>query len=1654
MRKHWITLSLVAAVVVCAVVAAFFLSRPQGDAVMENIVIEAQSSAEHGIALDNTFAVRSKYNLSEQELRDIIEIEPAFAFELEGKGKRWTITPTEPLEKNTVYTFRVRNARSAVVRSYAFQTESDLAVGRVYPQNEESYVPLDTGIEITFNAPDIDLADYFEILPAINGTFETGGYSVIFKPEQPLEMDSTYRIRIKKGLKAPNGMQLKEDYSFSFETVRGQDKWDYTDLRLQGAFAETFVPGDPVVVEMAAGDRISHLAFDVALYKFPDIDHYISQMKAKDAFYRAQYGARRDYIVPTEGLEQVASFRGALIPKSDNEWGSYYAVLPDNLEEGHYVAVVSGENEQGRPQLVQKLIQISPLSVYSQSVDGDLLLWLNDAATGGPASGYGVTLIDGKDPQKSWQATTQEDGVARILTKESSEALLEVRRDAEIVYAQKLALSAQEKEAPMGERFISGIYTDREIYMPDDTIHFWGVVRPRRATETQPDFVYALLSSGSDDAAVYKQRIEVAENGTFSGSLDITGLHKTWYTLSITDGENGAYTANSFMVEKYTKPAFVISASTDKPWYYANETVNIEVSASYFDGTPAAGVRLEMRAPEFGLGWDSEGRVITLDESGKATTSVSFTYTEAQQPGWEPRNVWYQLTNADPEDVQVYWNGEVKVLPSRIAAKLETTPDSLTIYTAQLDTAKLDQPGEVQPLGSGRMVAPSQFDRLAGAPVDIPVIVNVYKTEFIATPAGQYYDYVNKRNITRYTYERKETLDRTVRTRTQGGKVLLSDVEYRNTEKVFYHAQVVFSGGVMGDVLAEDRPFYRWLEPGAQETKNYTFINNQTNGEQRVALNESFTLELYENGVKVPNKGRVLFGAVQRKMLDYGFFAGDKQTISMHEDFLPNVVMMGAYFDGRHVYRVEPLHISHDYSENRLQISIETDQESYAPGEQASVTVVVRDAAGNPVQGDVCIGVVDEAVFALVPQELDFADQLYRAVYYPNYLTEVSYVEYDLEHMENRLDDGAGGGGDEGVLRSEFVDTALFETVRTDQNGKAQVELALPDNVTAWRVTAVALTDDLKAGNVAAKAVATLPYYLRTLVTDSYLLGDEVTVAVSGVGTQITPESQANYTVTLKTAQGKELQKLQDSGNAGARTVFTLGKLDEGSYTIRFDASCGEYTDAVEQTFAVIRQGLTVPVIRSMPINEVNTLKSVRYPVTLTIYDERMKPFMDTLEFLSRQDGQRTEMFAAAWRARVIYNSLLEEADRQTVARDMRLDEIQHENGGVRMLPLAQPDAAVTAKLLMAAPELVNRSYAQAYLQSVLSNPAVTPDERAMAYAGLAAAKAPVMLDVRQMLENTDLTVRQRLYLGAGLAALGDFEHARAVYDALQTQIVTEGDLKYVEGDGTAAQRLENTAAALMLTSLASHPDADALLRFLLAQQDARSRLEEPLYNLEMLAYVAHYTAPRGKEAGKFSYQIDGKTEHVELGELGLKPLSMSAEALETAEFKLLSGKVYATVGYTDYAQTTQLSDQSKVRIEKSYIPVSTKLETAGRVRVELKITFADDAPYGSYNISDYIPSGMRSMGTAQGGNHIWVSDRLWGNVEFEGQQVRATIYRDKPDEENPWPGDAVNPNEYKLQYYISAALPGEYVTERAFVTAHEGNTAAASQRGTIQIAP
>ncbi len=176
------------------------------------------------------------------------------------------------------------------------------------------------------------------------------------------------------------------------------------------------------------------------------------------------------------------------------------------------------------------------------------------------------------------------------------------------------------------------------------------------------------------------------------------------------------------------------------------------------------------------------------------------------------------------------------------------------------------------------------------------------------------------------------------------------------------------------------------------------------------------------------------------------------------------VIAEGAHQVAEVPLRVPPL-------DKRLQVKVQPDRAHYQPGDTMKLSLEVKDRAGQPVAADLSVSVVDEAIYALCPElhpePFKFFHPSRRHIVVHTGSTEWSF--YDLMRRarpswslrqtrrgEFKVDDEA---------RKNFKDTALWVPfLATDAQGVANTEVVLPDNLTAWRATALAMSASTQVG--------------------------------------------------------------------------------------------------------------------------------------------------------------------------------------------------------------------------------------------------------------------------------------------------------------------------------------------------------------------------------------------------------------------------------------------------------------------------------------------------------------------------------------------------------------------------------------------------------------
>ena len=278
-----------------------------------------------------------------------------------------------------------------------------------------------------------------------------------------------------------------------------------------------------------------------------------------------------------------------------------------------------------------------------------------------------------------------------------------------------------------------------------------------------------------------------------------------------------------------------------------------------------------------------------------------------------------------------------------------------------------------------------------------------------------------------------------------------------------------------------------------------------------------------------------------------------------------------------------------------ITLDVKTDKDSYKPGEACTVTITATDPDGRPVAAMVNVSLIDEALLQLSGQHIDPLKQLYSwmgsgIIRYstsrrntPMYLVRTSLggaagIDDMAVSTEKAADapvpapsaaPDAGGGMSisEGVdVRSDFRDTACFETIQLDENGKGILTFTLPDSVTSFRLAAAAISTDLHAGSEIASTKVSMPFFINDAMSLTYLSGDRPYIGVTAYGEKLEEGEIVDFEIRCK-----ELNDYVKTASAKAfeRVNIPLPSLSEGTTVWRYTPKPERLADGIRRTIQV-----------------------------------------------------------------------------------------------------------------------------------------------------------------------------------------------------------------------------------------------------------------------------------------------------------------------------------------------------------------------------------------------------------------------------------------------------------------------------------------------------
>ncbi|MBP9717868.1 Ig-like domain-containing protein, partial [Candidatus Gracilibacteria bacterium] len=1234
----------------------------------EAITITPTASDVTGIEAQTTFKLTSKTPLDADELKKHLSFVPELKFDLnKTSDTEYEIRPTETLEPATVYNIVVDaaylNENNIIIPKeyrFAFQVKDIFKIARTVPGNKTNYIPVASGIEVTFSHEGVTVDDFkkhFSITPSVAGTFKKNGKTLVFVPSGKLKELTAYTVTVSKGLVLGGAaQQLTEDYSFAFFTTDAYEVDSTPSARFDYKYKDfqSFAPSEKLSFSLYARGKGMPKNVVLKIYKFANTEDVLNR-SVRNALVpdwvcencstnRVNISGMREFY--TQTIEEIQS-------------EGYKLSFPEIKDTGVYVAQLSGNGET----YDDLIFQVSQLRGFVLGSVTESILWIQNQTARTPSKGSKITFVNS---DKS--LTTNDEGIGRFKTPACDETQ---KTDVAIITAASQSLllpmprNCVQGTATNSEFGYSGtrsdywftLSTDRSLYLPDDTVNIWGVAQ-RRAGHSGEDLTIE-LKSYNNDKPVAKTTVRSNDIGTFEGVLQLKYLSPSSYTMYVKTEKGELVGTHTIQVATFQKPTYRFTITPDKKVVWNGDTATMSIDASFFDGTPIPNLGIDVST--FTTFKDFP-RKLTTDEKGHAT----FTFDTKKMPKNETKyhylTTWSSFTftpeNAEYGDISETVG--ITILNSDYNLDLQRDGKIIKGIVNAVDITKYD----------------SNQSYLTDPISGLKVTVMVYK-EVEEKTTYQEYDDILKQNVERTKSSQHEVFVTNLTADTD--KKGQFSLNYAYDPDTVYRF-VAFAYDKKGRETQSS--LYYYPTSGSNEDSSYSYYSIQ----DVKALEKSGNAPKYKEGEKVElvmqrnaksiteKKGQFLFYTMQAGLMDFAFSDTSRYSFTFEKKHIPNVNVGAVWFDGTYFKfsSYESL-IQFDQDEHKIDVNISTDNKTYKPGQKVKVEVQTKTTDGDAISADVNIKAVDEAMYAIQESYFNPEDpltELYQTLY-----SGVTLISSTSPDPTDTSDGGKGGGGDgDGITRNLFKITPLFKTVHTDGNGKATVEFDMPHDITAYRVTAQAVSKDLYAGMGRVTLPVTKNFFADVTMNAAYSTQDKPQIRLRGFGDQLKQDQEVKFEISAATL-GIDKQSMSSKGSNPL--WIALPSLPLGTHTIKVTAQAGDLKDVIEKQVTIVDAFAKVPATKVYDATtgmSFTDIPEAAKRIQLTFSLQPYATFAQMLYRLSNTSYGRLDLQVAATRAQQIMAE-----DPSKVTQDPLLM-YQAPNGGLRLFLYGDADLSVGFK--------------------------------------------------------------------------------------------------------------------------------------------------------------------------------------------------------------------------------------------------------------------------------------------------------------------------------------------------------------------------------------
>ena len=855
-----------------------------------------------------------------------------------------------------------------------------------------------------------------------------------------------------------------------------------------------------------------------------------------------------------------------------------------------------------RHDITRSVVRITDLAMTAKLSPQASLVWVTSLASGQPVAGCKVAAWKGGGKAPLWEGTTDAAGLAvgpgaNKLTGGSEDKIyFFATKGGDQNFVNSTSRSGinawdfglDEAWDDRSGSTLGLLFSDRGLYRPGDTVHLKGIFRQRNGGGLKTPVGLAIKITVSDARGEQLEQKEhkLSEFGTLSWDLKLpAGAPLGSYSITAKPSGAGRPVYGSFRVEEYRVAEFKVSVKAEKRHLVRGDELAWGTSGQYLFGSPMRGAGVD-----WSLNW-----------------SPSY-YAPPRHPGYvfDDRIWWFGTGSrsryggsAGSGDAKLDSKGRLKQRKKLAPAKmigprsyeLETTVTDISRQTISSRTSVLLHPGEFYVGGK-----PTETFLKAGDTLhtDLLAVAHVGKRVAGAAIAGTLYrrewHSVRKQGMGGAHY----FVSRPVETRAGACKV-------RSSKKpAACKIKIGKAGYYVLRLLATDKRKNPVKSSFGIYVSGADYVAWRRDAEDRVELVKD------RKSYKVGQVARILIKSPYARA--HGLLTVERNgiytqqpfklkhtsrwvTVPITRNLSPNayvsVILVrgrvpvkkkgkkGGYEEedpGKPAFKVGYTKLVVSQADRRLKVSVKPGKSDYRPGQEATVDLTVRDHAGKPVKAELTVIAADEGVLSLIGYKMP--DPV--PVFYRPMGLSVRTADNRIHLLSRRVfgekGKGPGGGGGEsgasgdGGMRRKFVSTPYYNpAVVTGDDGRARVTFKLPDNLTTFRIMAVAVSRDSLFGKARGQVRVNKPLLMLPTLPRFVRVGDRIEAGVvvhnnEPTGGTLKVEASARGIELI----GSRSTQARLAGDSSVEARFAFRASKPGLATFRFTASFNDHRDGLE----------------------------------------------------------------------------------------------------------------------------------------------------------------------------------------------------------------------------------------------------------------------------------------------------------------------------------------------------------------------------------------------------------------------------------------------------------------------------------------------------------